>query len=167
MSRGFVREDDQEEAPLIPPRAALPDGVPNHVTPRGLELLIAERAALQVQRSAVQGSDDERRREHGVIDGRLDLLNERIITAHVVEQGHGPHHEVRFGSSVTFRYVNGPQQGTERTFTIVGVDEASLAHQRIAFVAPVARALIGRRSGEITEFPLGAQLQRLEVIDIS
>ncbi|MGV3636407.1 MAG: transcription elongation factor GreA, partial [Flavobacteriales bacterium] len=27
MSRGFVREDDQEEAPFIPPRAPLPEGV--------------------------------------------------------------------------------------------------------------------------------------------
>lgn len=166
MSRGFVREDDQEEAPFIPPRAALPDGVTNHVTPRGLELLVTERAALERERSAVQGSDDERRREHAVIDGRLDLLNERIVTARVVEKGPGPQHEVRFGSSVKFRYVNGPQQDAERTFTIVGVDEASLAEQRIAFVAPVARALIGKRIGEIAEFPLGAQRQRLLVLSI-
>ncbi|MEO8732945.1 MAG: transcription elongation factor GreA, partial [Flavobacteriales bacterium] len=35
MSRGFVREDDQEEPIFIPPRATLPAGMENHVTPRG------------------------------------------------------------------------------------------------------------------------------------
>jgi len=167
MSRGFVREDDQEEAPFIPPRAALPEGVPNHVTPRGLERLLAERSALETQRSTVQGSDDERRREQAVIDGRLDLLNERIVTARVVEKGKGVQEEVRFGSSVVFRYINGPQHGTERTFTLVGVDEASVAEQRIAFVAPVARALIGKRIGEVAQFRLGTLDIRLEVVHIA
>ncbi|HRH68645.1 MAG TPA: GreA/GreB family elongation factor [Flavobacteriales bacterium] len=167
MSRGFVREDDQEEAPFVPPRAALPAGVPNHVTPRGLELLLAERVSLEAERSAVSGSDDERRRENAVIDGRLDLLNERIATARVVEKAPGPQREVRFGNSVRFRYKNGPQEGAERTFTIVGVDEASLAELRIAFVAPVARALIGKRIGDLAEFQLGAQVQQLEVVGIS
>ena len=46
MSRGFVKEDDQEEAPLIPPRAPLPDGVANYVTPRGMRLLLEERDAI-------------------------------------------------------------------------------------------------------------------------
>ena len=32
MSRGFVKEDDQEEVPIVPQRAYLPEGVPNFVT---------------------------------------------------------------------------------------------------------------------------------------
>jgi transcription elongation factor GreB len=32
MSRGFVKEDDQEETPIVPPRADLPEGVVNYVT---------------------------------------------------------------------------------------------------------------------------------------
>ena len=51
MSRGFVKEDDQEEAPFVPPRAALPDGVANYVTPRGLERLLAERMQLEEARA--------------------------------------------------------------------------------------------------------------------
>lgn len=43
MSRGFVKEGDQEETPIIPPRAALPAGATNYVTPTGMELLQAER----------------------------------------------------------------------------------------------------------------------------
>jgi len=44
MSRGFVKEDDQEEVPMVPPRAYLPQGVPNYVSPSGMnELLISMR----------------------------------------------------------------------------------------------------------------------------
>ena len=33
MSRGFVREDDQEDIPIVPKRAFLPGGEPDFVTP--------------------------------------------------------------------------------------------------------------------------------------
>jgi transcription elongation factor GreB len=37
MSRGFVKEDDQEEVPIVPQRAYLPEGVTNFVTRTGME----------------------------------------------------------------------------------------------------------------------------------
>ncbi len=132
MSRGFVKEDDQEEAPFIPPRAPLPDGATNHVTPRGMRLLLEERTQLEQARANAQGSDDERRRAKAEIDGRLALLNERIVTARPVEQGSEPPADVRFGVLVKVAYRSGPQQGMERSFTVVGVDEASVAEQRFA-----------------------------------
>lgn len=165
MSRGFIKEDDQEEAPFIPPRAPLPDGVPNHVTPRGLELLHAERTELEAEKNQPFANDDDRRRALQVINGRLDLLNERILTARVVEPD-GEAQEVRFGSTVTFRMLDGPQAGTVRTFTIVGVDEASVKELRIAFTAPIARALIGTRTDEAADFMLGDVRQRLLVLSI-
>ena len=164
MSRGFVKEDDQEEAPFIPPRAALPDGVPNYVTARGLELLHQERTELEKERATVQGSDDERRRAQQEFDGRLALLNERILTARVVEPATPD--EVRFGSTVTYVHDDGPQQGTQRTFTIVGVDEASVKERRIAFTSPIARVLIGTHVGDHVPFPLGATVQHLSILSI-
>ena len=85
MSRGFVKEDDQEEAPFIPPRAVLPDGVENYVTPRGLAMLHEERAELEAERKLGQESDDARRRANAVVDGKMDLLDERIASARLVE----------------------------------------------------------------------------------
>ena len=167
MSRGFVKEDDQEEAPFIPPRAALSDGVTNYVTPRGLQLLRDEREALEQERSVIIGNDDERRRQQAVINGKLDLLNERIVTARVVEPANDGQQEVRFGSTVAFEHQIGPQKGKRFTFTLVGVDEASVKEGRIAFTAPIARALMGKRIGEIARFPLGDQLQELKIIEVN
>ncbi|HEX2616799.1 MAG TPA: GreA/GreB family elongation factor [Flavobacteriales bacterium] len=163
MSRGFVREDDQEEAPFIPPRAPLPPGVENHVTPRGLRLLHAEREALEAQRRAVTGSEDERRKAVAEIAGRMELLNERIATARVRDVAEQGTDEVRFGCTVRFTVRKGPQAGVQRTFTIVGVDEASVAEGRIAFTAPIARALLGAKVGEAVAFALGREVQELVI----
>ena len=46
MSRGFIKEGDQEEIPRVPMRAYLPQGVPNYVTKEGLEALKEELKAL-------------------------------------------------------------------------------------------------------------------------
>lgn len=166
MSRGFVKEDDQEEAPFIPPRAPLPDGVTNYVTPRGMRLLLEERTRLEQERASATGSDDERRRTKAEIDGRLALLNERIVTARPVEPAAELPADVRFGTRVTVIYHSGPQQGTRRDITIVGVDEANAAELHISFISPLARALMGKRAGERVNVILGNTQQELEVLEI-
>lgn len=166
MSRGFVREDDQEEAPFIPPRAPLPEGVANYVTPQGLEQLRAERTTLLEERASTTGSDDERRRTQAAIDGRLALLQERINSARLVEPG-TKDEGVRFGCTVTIVHLNGAQQDTRRSWTIVGVDEASVKDLRIAFTSPLARALMGKRVGEEIELHNGPVPQRFRILDIT
>lgn len=163
MSRGFVREDDQEEAPFVPPRAPLPDGMTNYVTPRGLARLHAERSTLERARAEAGGSDMERRRTQAEIDGRLALLNERIVTARLVEPAVGTPDEVRFGHTVRYREPD----GTERRFAIVGVDEADVKEGRIAFTSPLARVLIGKRAGEQADLPLGGATRTLTVLAIT
>jgi transcription elongation factor GreB len=115
-------------APFIPPRAPLPPGVVNHVTPRGLRLLQEERAALENERSLPYESDYARRRALAEIDGKLELLNERLGSARVVEPPDPAPDDVRFGASVTFGFLSGPQKGQDHTFILVGVDEASVRH---------------------------------------
>lgn len=168
MSRGFVREGDQEEPVFVPPRAPLPSGFENLVTPRGLRLLQEERSALEASRSQVVAAEGPaRRRELAEINGRLALLAERIATARVVEPFSRPGTEVRFGSTVTYRFISGPKQGTGHTFTLVGVDEAKVAEGRIAFTSPLAQALLGRSSGDQVEFPAGGGKQLVQVVAIA
>ena len=121
---------------------------------------------LEAGRNADFGSDDERRRALVVINGKLDLLAERITSARVVEQEQR-HDEVRFGVTVTVRVDDRGTPGMERRFTIVGVDEASVAEERIAFTAPIARALLGHRAGDVVEFVLGPRKQRLTLLAIA
>ncbi len=170
MSRGFVKEEDQEEAPFIPPRAPLPEGIPNYVTPKGLRSLHKEREDLEADHSRTLGSDlsdHDRRHALAVINGKLDLLNERIATARLIEHPDEDPEEVRFGMTIMFQQVRKGARPIERTFTIVGVDEADVKQGKIAFTAPIAKALIGSRAGDVVEFKLGSEVQQLKILQIN
>lgn len=162
MSRGFVKEEDQEEIPIVPPRAPLPAGVANYVTPVGHSLLVAEKEALETQRRHLpKANEAERRRSALFIDGKLKLLNERIASARILEIKNQEPDEVRFGAIVEFN--NGKKT---LQFQIVGVDEADIKQKKIAFTAPIARALIGKKVNEIAEFRRDDSIQKLKILQI-
>jgi transcription elongation factor GreB len=163
MSRGFVKEDDQEEAPIIPPRAALPAGETNYVTPNGLKELKNEEEALIEERANLDKQNDtERRRAQAVIDGKLKLLRERISTARLLKPEEQPASEVRFGALVKLL-----QNGNKQEFQIVGVDEGNVKRQKIAFVAPIAKAVTGKKVGDKVDFKLGEEIRKLEILKIT
>ena len=163
MSRGFVKEDDQEEAPIIPPRAALPAGETNYVTPNGLKELKEKEEKLTEERANLDKENEtERRRAQAVIDGNLKLLRERISTARVLDPKEQPEDEVRFGALVELK-----QNGNIQKFQIVGVDEADVKQQKIAFVAPIAKAVTGKKVGDKIDFKLGEEIRKLEILKIT
>lgn len=164
MSRGFVKEGDQEETPIIPPRAALPEGTTNYVTPTGMELLQAEREQLEHACITLPTTHEQQRRiELAVLNGKLDLLNERIASARILDPATQPKEEVRFGATVTYKITPLP---TPQTFQIVGVDEADIATRKIAFVAPIAVALTGHKAGEVISFNIAGETKKLEIVNI-
>ena len=151
MSRAFTK-DAAPEAPLVvPPRAPLPEGVPNYVTPAGLAALRAEHAALDAERSrldALRSDEDTVQRERRLVAGRLGDLVGRMARSRVVDPARQMPGVVRFGATVT---VVG--HGGERTVRIVGVDEAAASPpdaepMPVAFTSPIARALTGKRVGD-------------------
>lgn len=146
MSRGFVKEDDQEEIPMVPQRAYLPDGVPNFVTRSGMEQLLEEKKMLLNEKDNVDGTNEnERRIAINFINARLQLLNDRISGAKVVTPDEQPHDEIRFGASVTLKQE---ASGKLQTYRIVGVDEADISKGKISFVSPLARVLINKKKGD-------------------
>jgi len=146
MSRGFVKEDDQEEIPMVPQRAYLPDGVPNFVTPTGMEQLLAEKQDLISEKdNPVSANENEKRIALNYINAKLQLLNNRISDARVINLKEQPKNEIRFGASVTLR-----QEGSDdiQTYQIVGVDEADISKGKISFISPVSKSLINKKIGD-------------------
>ncbi len=163
MSRGFVKEDDQEETPIIPPRAALPNGATNYTTRFGMQQLLTEQQAIEEERSNLTVQDDQqRRRDLAQINGKLCLLQERIASARVIDPEAQAQDEVRFGATVTLKMNNQIQE-----FQIVGVDEADVKQQKIAFVAPIAKAITGKKVGDKVDFQLGNTSRKLEITNIT
>lgn len=167
MSRAFTKEDDSLEIPIIPPRASLPPGTLNYVTPTGLDQLRQELTELEAARTTAEANHDndaDRTRRLTLLNGQLAALNDRLASARVVEPATQPAGEVRFGARVTLRPVVG--KGLERQFTIVGVDEADVAEGKIAFVAPIARAVQGAQLGQRVKLQLGPKTEEVEVTSI-
>ncbi|HEX9950808.1 MAG TPA: GreA/GreB family elongation factor [Rubricoccaceae bacterium] len=163
MSRAFAKDDGPDEPPVVPPRAPLPAGVANYVTPRGLALLHDERERLTAERAAADADhtdEMERSRRLTVLSARMAQLAERMARVQLVEPR--PSATARFGATVTFRSGE-----VERTVTIVGVDEADAAQGLVAFTSPVARALTGKTAGDAVELQTAAGPERLVVVSVS
>ena len=170
MSRGFTKEDDAQTPPIIPPRAALPPGTPNYVTPAGLAQLRAELAALEAERAhaeADRSNDTDRTHRLSLHNGRLALYLSAWAAPSSSTPAGQPAEEVRFGATVTLRTISGGQPGFERTFTIVGVDEADVALGKVAFVAPIARGVLGAKLKNPRPLQLGGLAEMVEVVRIA
>jgi transcription elongation factor GreB len=138
MSRGFIKEGDQEEIPRVPLRAYLPDGVPNYVTKEGLDALKAELDDLEAER--IKASDNYIM--VNFLDATIKLLVDRINSAVEVDLSKANKDTVSFGAWVRY---NG------RVVRIVGVDEADVNKGLISFISPIAKSLIGKKVGDVIE----------------
>lgn len=146
MSRGFVKEDDQEDIPMVPPRADLPEGVANYVTQVGMNELLAEQQMLVNEKDNLDSANEnEKRIALNHVNEKLRMLNNRIAEAKIVNLNEQPQDEIRFGASVTVKV-----EATKKiqTFQIVGVDEANISKGKISFLSPIAKVLIHKKIGD-------------------
>jgi transcription elongation factor GreB len=142
VSKAFTKDDRPDEPLVVRHRPSLPEGLPNYVTRRGLQDL---RDVLAATGPGVR---------------RVEL--ERRIATAVVAPPPSDRDEIRFGARVKMRDA----AGALREIQIVGVDEADPGKGLVAFLAPLARALLGRRAGDmvIVRAPGGAD--ELEVLAV-
>ncbi len=139
MSVAFRREGDEEH---LEPKFELPiPAGPNLVTPRGAALIAAKVAELSAALVAA-GADEEAAK---AVKRVLRYWQTRQITAEVVPVPDGT--RAAMGTVVRFCLNN-----QEQTLAITGDDEADPASGRIAFSAPLARALMGAEAGDWRDF---------------
>lgn len=165
MSRGFVKEADQEEIPIVPPRADLPEGVTNYVTQIGMDELLEEKQSLIDEKENLEVTNEsDRRIAVNHINAKLQLLLNRINTAKIIDIDQQPKDEVRFGARLTLSIGNNPKL---QHYQIVGVDEANIAKGKISFISPLAKALISKKVGEKAVLKIGNEERLFEIVDIA
>lgn len=153
MSRAFVKEDD-----AAPPPAPLERAIsvaPNLVTPRGLELIETEIAQLE---EAIAAEEDEQ--ALALLRRDLRYWSARSASAQPVDPDPAPE-AAGFATSVTIR-----RGGEESVVEIVGEDEADPAEGRIAWTAPLARALEEAEAGDSVELAAGGGIEEIEVVAV-
>lgn len=180
MSKAFTREDspaaEADDEAALPP---LPPGTRNYITPAGWQRLQDELRHLgRVERPKVvetvswaAGNGD--RSENGdyiygkrrlrEIDRRMRFLMKRLEIAEVVDpQAQKNRSQIFFGARVT--YVNARDETL--CVRIVGIDEARSERAEIAWISPVARALLRARVGDTVELRTPQGQDTLEVLKI-
>jgi transcription elongation GreA/GreB family factor len=140
MSRAFVKESDAVDA--LPDRPASPH--PNYVTARGLALIEEALARAQSLHAAAQAAAD---REALAVAARdLHYWQQRRASAELIPPP-PDNDSVHFGSTVTIEREDGRRQ----KWQIVGEDEADPPRGTLSYVSPVARALAGRKLGDVVQ----------------
>ncbi len=139
MSQAFVKERDGDEFEPLPDRPVSTH--PNFVTAEGLALIERELTALDsAHADAVRAGD-----KFAIARCERDLRywTARRASAQLVDAPKATD-RVQFGSTVTIKR----DDGREQTFRIVGEDEADPARGTLSHVAPLARALFGKKAGD-------------------
>ena len=156
MSRAFVRENDGGEVPQDVPERPV-SSHPNFVTTRGLQQIERHVDELEAAREAPKRSEDKDALAR--VDRELRYWQQRKASAKLVEPETEPV-KARFGVRVTLQY----DDGTERSYTLVGEDEAEPAQGLISWISPIAQALIGCGVGD--EVTLQGQRAEITKLDI-
>jgi transcription elongation factor GreA len=102
------------------------------------------------------------RERAGFIEGRIAELEAKLGNAQVID----PKLVAADGRVVFGATVDLESDGTAATWQIVGEDEADIKAGRISVSSPIARALIGKESGEIVDVQTPGGKKRYEIIDV-
>ena len=97
------------------------------------------------------------------IDRRIRFLTKRIECAEIVDPlRQGDNDQIFFGARVTIADAD----GTENTYTIVGVDETDVSRGHISWISPLARALIKSREGDVIRFQSPVGVREIEIVEV-
>ena len=178
MSKAFRPNDESVEEDLDLEPAPLPPGTKNYMTPGGCERMRREhRQLVEVARpevvrvvswAASNGDRSENadylygKRKLREIDRRIRFLERRLADAEVVDPAGQTGDAVRFGATVTVR----DEQGVEKNFSLVGVDEIDLKRGYLSWHSPMGRALLGAKAGEAVTVRTPKGEEEIEVVAV-
>ena len=178
MSKAFVRESEEEEAPeALAAEMRAPPPAKNYISRAGYARLKAELKQLveverpEVVRTVSWAAKNGDRSENGdylygkkrlrEIDRRVRFLIKRLEAAAVVDTAGRDTDQVFFGSTVRIK-----TKGEEKTITIVGVDEVDTARGRVSWISPIAKALLKAREGDAVVLKTPGGVEELEILEV-
>jgi transcription elongation factor GreA len=149
------------------------------MTPRGVRVLKEELKRLREVERPKNVLDIEVARAHGdlrenaefhaakerqgFIEGRSRDIESILAQAEVIDPGKLSGQRVVFGATVRLADTD---SGDEVTYCIVGDFEADIKQGRIAISAPLARALIGRETGDTVTLKTGKGSREYQISEV-
>jgi len=107
---------------------------------------------------------DAAKEAQGMLELKIAQLKETVKNARIISEKDLNTDYVQILNKVRIRNLKNNQ---ELTYTLVSEQEASLKEGKIAVNTPVAKALLGKKVGEIVEVTVPSGVLRFEIINIS
>jgi transcription elongation factor GreA len=125
-------------------------------------------AAIQEARSHGDLSEnaeyDAAKERQGFIEGRILDLESKISNAQIIDPAKlDMDGRCVFGATVELVDL---ENGNNVTYQIVGDDEADIKIGKISVSSPIARALIGKYSGDVAEVQAPGGIKEFEILDV-
>ena len=144
MSRAFVKENDLEHVGIdIPERPV--SQLPNYVTPNGYKQLKEKIQLIETEIKSIKELEDspENKQNKMKLERDLRYYFKRLETAILIEK-HEDNNKILFGANVILVDEN----NVTYKFQIVGEDEADIKQNKLSYVSPLAKELIGSSIGD-------------------
>lgn len=96
----------------------------------------------------------------GLVEARIKDIEDKLARAEVIDPSKLSGDMVRFGAFVTLTNLDTDE---EQTYQILGADEADINQGSISVSAPLARAIIGKSTGDEIVVKLPGGTRRYEI----
>ncbi|RMG34561.1 MAG: transcription elongation factor GreA [Gammaproteobacteria bacterium] len=104
------------------------------------------------------------REQQGFIEGRIKEIEAKLSHAQIIDVASlDAGGKVVFGATVVLLDLNTDE---EKTYQIVGEDEADLKHNKISVTSPIARALIGKEEGDEVTLQAPGGTHEFEILEV-
>ena len=103
------------------------------------------------------------REKQGMIEGRIQHVEGVLSRAEVIDESQMNGDRVKFGARITLEDV---ESGEEKSFRIVGPEEADIAKGTISVTAPMARACINHEVGDEVRVNAPSGARNYQIIDL-
>lgn len=102
--------------------------------------------------------------QQGFIEARIKQLESKLSHLHIIDvTAIDAKGKVVFGSTVE---LLDEENDKELSYRIVGEDEADIKHNLISYTSPIARALIGKREGDVVTFQAPGGEKTFEILEV-
>jgi transcription elongation factor GreA len=99
----------------------------------------------------------------GWIEGQIADIEDRMARAQVIDVSKLSGSQVKFGATVS---VVDEDTEDEARYQIVGEHEADVKAGKISIASPIARAMIGKETGDVVEVPTPGGTKAYEILKV-
>ncbi len=155
-------------------------GKVSYVTKQGLDKLKREIEKLEnIERpkisraigEAIEKGDISENAEYdaakdaqGMLEAKIAMLKNTLANCRVIDESQIDTSKVQILNKVTIKNI---KNGAQMTYMLVSDSEADLKEGKLSINTPIAKALIGKKKGEVVEVKAPAGTMEFEIVEIA